>query len=691
MLRLDDSEALLMDIRSALRNEPSADAGDNYRPTLHQLWVNGLWFASLLITLFSAIVAVLARSWLVNHLPISNRKEAIDAYKRRILDDRAERWKLQKVITSIPLLVQLAFLLFAIGLGIQTYDDNRVLGIFVLAMVVGGTLLYLVVTALPLVLPTDSCPFSTPLSDILLDLQALLISLPRPKGRARSRAIPKSFSNTLAKILYEGMINSGKPELADEAVLELSRRPPSPKHLDYFATHNTPVVCVQRIRDCTLKRFKDPSQRDEIIGAHLQVLLRLVATWEGSGHKKPTDDPFKKLIQKTISPTGILGRWDFLPQTLRALAYAVRVPMYLTCGRDFENSASPGMEWDSAIHYIQPAYRLSIVTSACRGIVQGKQNIQRVSALSLVHLIAQGYISVRQNRHTKWSLSRDEEKVLHLCVEYLERLFNNIAPMWGDGPNSFLSIQDGPQDLAILAGEDKPYNVQFVPKASTFSSPEFPPANLLAALTAMDLEVRSQGRTLLVALARQGHVKESQMENLLSALFETMFDLSCKPNTVRQCIRTTVAICETAHRKAAIEALSERIHRALETNDALENGKLHRGLAVVEQIAEWATGPESQGIEEALWIVAPRLIEIDLTARFQPSFERWRWLKRLFDSSNEENLLRFQNRLQEPLLLELAKVFKFEPGAPEEGDTSDISLTLDQHEVLDPLATLVIL
>ncbi|KAH6877419.1 hypothetical protein BKA70DRAFT_1207722, partial [Coprinopsis sp. MPI-PUGE-AT-0042] len=342
-LRLEDSEALLMDIRSALRNEPLSSVA--YAPTLYQLWVNGLWFASLLITLFSAIVAVLARSWLVNHLPISNRKEATDAYRRWMLDERAERWKLQKVITAIPLLVQLAFFLFSLGLVIQTYDDNKTLGICVLSLVAAGTLLYLVVTVLPILLPPDSCPFQTPLSDILRDLQGLLVSWLQPltRGGPQSTFAPSAYSDTLAKIMYQGLINSGKPELADEAVLELSRRPPQPHRIAFFAASDTPAVCVQRIRECTSMRFDDMARRDEIISAHLQVLLRLVTSWEENGR----DEAIGVRFQSMIAHTGILGRWDFLPESQRALAYAARVPLYLASGRDFEDSMSPGKEWET--------------------------------------------------------------------------------------------------------------------------------------------------------------------------------------------------------------------------------------------------------------------------------------------------------------------------------------------------------
>ncbi|KAH6877428.1 hypothetical protein BKA70DRAFT_215906 [Coprinopsis sp. MPI-PUGE-AT-0042] len=523
-LRLEDSEALLMDIRSALRNEPPSDAANNYKPAPDQLWVNGLWFASLLITLFSAIVAVLARSWLVNHLPISNRKEAKDAYKRWMLDERAERWKLQKVITGIPLLVQLAFFLFSLGLGIQTYQDNKTLGIFVLSLIAGGTLLYLVVTALPLALPPDSCPFQTPLSEVLHDLRALLISWSRRKGNPQSGSTPEAFSDILAKILYKDLINSGKPELADEAVLELSRRPPPPERLEFFAASDTPAVCAQRIRDCTSMRFDDHSQRDETIGAHLHVFLRLITAWEQSGRDQAIGDRFQKFIRST----GILGRWDFVPESQRALAYAARVPLYLASGRDFEDNASPGNEWETMVYYIQPNYRLAFVISACRGTVEGEQNIQRVSSFSVVHLITKGYLSVRQGQHTEWNLKGWQSQVRRLCEAYLGRLSKSIASMLNQEPNTFLSTPDKPQVPMNFEEANLPCTPDLPLNLSTFTPPGFPPANLRDALTAMELGIRSQGNTTLIAYGRQGHIESSKMETLLLALFGIMFDLSFK-------------------------------------------------------------------------------------------------------------------------------------------------------------------
>ncbi|KAH6903212.1 hypothetical protein BKA70DRAFT_603484 [Coprinopsis sp. MPI-PUGE-AT-0042] len=656
-LRLEDSEALLMDIRSALRNETQSDVA--YKPTPAQVWVNGLWFTSLLLTLFSAIVGVLARSWLVNHLPVSNRKEAKDAHKRWTLDERAERWKLQRVITGIPLLVQVAFFLFSFGLAIQTYVDNKTLGVVVLSLVAGSTLLYLVVTALPLMHPPDSCPFQTPLSELLHGLQARFLHGLRPKGGPESGDTPEAPPDSLANILCKGLIESRKADLADEAAFELSRHPPPSRHLQVFLDSDTPEVCVQRIQDCTSMRFQDSSRRDEIIGAHLQVLLWLVASWEENGHDKAIGARFQKLIGRI----GILGRWDFLPDSQRALAYAVRVPLYLASNRDFEEIVSPGQEWETITRHIQPTYRLGFVISACRGTVQGEQNIRRVSLFSVVHLMAQGYIpAVSQGHHTEWNHQKDEDRVRRLCGDYLGRLFKSIASTWEEKPGSFLSILGGRQIQASGAAPDIPYAPMFALKPQGFRSSGYPPPNLRYALTSLEAGVRSQGGVILAALAKQGCVESSNMKTLLAEFFETIFDSSYNTSTVKESIGVAAFICATTYNELVIKILSERIQTALKgTHFDQSHESLKRGLEVVDCIIIWAQKEGFHGIEEVLWIVAPRLTEIDLTAVVYPSLERWHWLDCLLKYSGNQ-LHRYVMQVQGPLRLTLTKVFKREGG-----------------------------
>ncbi|KAH6903341.1 hypothetical protein BKA70DRAFT_1302243 [Coprinopsis sp. MPI-PUGE-AT-0042] len=235
----------------------------------------------------------------------------------------------------------------------------------------------------------------------------------------------------------------------------------------------------------------------------------------------------------------------------------------------------------------------------------------------------------------------------------------------------------------------------FALKPSAFTPPGFPPENLLYALTAQEPGLRSQANTILVAFAQQGHLESSKMEDLLSGFFDTVFDFSYTPNTIQECLETAASICETTYKEVAIKAFSERMHKALKSNDLSKGQELQRALTVVEKIVRLVTDPARtfQGVqfEDVLWILAPRLIEIDLTLRFPPFFERWCWLRTLFGLSIGDKASQYRNCLQEPLRLELAKVFKFDSGVPEEGGTDFSNMMLDRHELLDPLANLLTL
>jgi hypothetical protein len=167
----------------------------------------------------------------------------------------------------------------------------------------------------------------------------------------------------------------------------------------------------------------------------------------------------------------------------------------------------------------------------------------------------------------------------------------------------------------------------------------------------------------------KGHLESSIMETLLSELFNTMFDTSYTPTTIQQSLETAARICETRtswtnhglisipskYKDVTIKVLSERVLKALESNDLRNNDELQRALTVAGSIVCLVTKPGKESwqgapivrpefechltslyrlvIEGALWMIAPRLIEVDLTLTFPQSLERWGWLRKLFSMS----------------------------------------------------------
>ncbi|KAJ7927144.1 hypothetical protein B0H13DRAFT_2312934 [Mycena leptocephala] len=74
------------------------------------------------------------------------------------------------IVAGIPLLIQIALLLFAVGVVVFTFSDDYGIGIALAVMTVPTTCLYFLGTVLPLFSP--ACPFQTTMSDLIPDVAA---------------------------------------------------------------------------------------------------------------------------------------------------------------------------------------------------------------------------------------------------------------------------------------------------------------------------------------------------------------------------------------------------------------------------------------------------------------------------------------------------------------------------------------
>ncbi|KAF8524071.1 hypothetical protein BU17DRAFT_15400, partial [Hysterangium stoloniferum] len=111
----------LQEILQTLQNQFAATTSPSFEVSKSSLVVNYLWFSSLGLTLFSALCAVLAREWLANYIPVSPGSRSSDACERLLRVKRAQQWRLESVVTGIPLLIQLALFLFSAGLVLFTW------------------------------------------------------------------------------------------------------------------------------------------------------------------------------------------------------------------------------------------------------------------------------------------------------------------------------------------------------------------------------------------------------------------------------------------------------------------------------------------------------------------------------------------------------------------------------------------
>ncbi|KAJ7223067.1 hypothetical protein GGX14DRAFT_352145, partial [Mycena pura] len=152
----------LLEILRALSDDSATSTSEPFRPTRSSLAVNAAWFSSLGLTLVSALAAVLAKGWLAQYTPATPGLRSKDACERHLRYLRSLQWRLATIVAGIPLLIQIALFLFALGLVILTLNDDFGIGITLLVMTVSTTCLYFLGTILPWFSP--ACPFQTTMS-----------------------------------------------------------------------------------------------------------------------------------------------------------------------------------------------------------------------------------------------------------------------------------------------------------------------------------------------------------------------------------------------------------------------------------------------------------------------------------------------------------------------------------------------
>ncbi|KAH6910614.1 hypothetical protein BKA70DRAFT_88778 [Coprinopsis sp. MPI-PUGE-AT-0042] len=368
-LRMDDQEQLIRNIYNIQLGEKPQE--DNYKPSMDDLWINGLWFTSLLITLLSAIVGVLAKSWLVKYVPLAAREDFEEAYRRWTLERSVTQWHMEWVFTMLPLFVQLAFFLFAAGFTIQCFKDHQTLGCVVLAIVGVGVLAYLLATALPL-LPDGLCPFRTPLSEILIQLRKLMSKKPNATTPA-SDIDQESLHQVLGKI-WEKELKSPKQDDVDEAVAQIARRPLTDERLESFADSYTPNIVLKRLERCMTSDYQEDLRRNEIISNHLLALSRFISHSEKTKHKH---GDLKSTLKNSLDSKEPLGRWNFFTEPTLPLAFSIRVPLLLAFDQDIATTEVLEQPWEQLARALKPKHRLRFFLASCCALVTGRENLRK--------------------------------------------------------------------------------------------------------------------------------------------------------------------------------------------------------------------------------------------------------------------------------------------------------------------------
>jgi len=127
-------------------------------------WTNGLWFGSLSLSLAASLLAILARQWLGEYRSrVHAHAQSVRHWAGRHMrySDGLDKWHLDAVIATLPVLLHAALFMFLTGLSLWLWKLDLGMCIALTTFTVITVILYALTTLLPLWF--DNCPTATPL------------------------------------------------------------------------------------------------------------------------------------------------------------------------------------------------------------------------------------------------------------------------------------------------------------------------------------------------------------------------------------------------------------------------------------------------------------------------------------------------------------------------------------------------
>ncbi|KAL4245702.1 hypothetical protein ABKN59_009713 [Abortiporus biennis] len=183
---VETTQAILLQISQQLSNSNQSTSSSftgslgmstssNSRPP-SAVQINALWFLSLVASLITASLGILVKQWLREYVVHENLSPRAHIRIRHFRSEGLLRFQVFEIAALLPLLLQLALLLFFLGLAFFLVDLDPVLGWIISPFLVVWIVLFTATSLGPAFFP--QCPYKTPfLKEILRPLRKIIYSL----------------------------------------------------------------------------------------------------------------------------------------------------------------------------------------------------------------------------------------------------------------------------------------------------------------------------------------------------------------------------------------------------------------------------------------------------------------------------------------------------------------------------------
>ena len=133
-------------------------------PPASAVWVNSLWFLSLIISLFCSLLATLQQRWARRYLQLTQPHVTIHerARIRSYFAEGVTRFRVSVAVEAIPALLHISVFLFLAGLVVSLFTIHHTVAYVVLAATAICSVVYAAITVMPAI--CHDSPYTSPFS-----------------------------------------------------------------------------------------------------------------------------------------------------------------------------------------------------------------------------------------------------------------------------------------------------------------------------------------------------------------------------------------------------------------------------------------------------------------------------------------------------------------------------------------------
>ncbi|OBZ72178.1 hypothetical protein A0H81_07613 [Grifola frondosa] len=148
--------------QTAAANFTGSMTSNSFRASPASIRINALWFSSLVCSLVSALIAILAKQWLREYMDEGSLSPRESVRLRQHRFDGLTTWRVAGIMGFLPLLLEISLVLFFIGLVDFLRTLHPTVAGIVSSLVAMSLFFYVATTLIPAF--STSCPFKSPQS-----------------------------------------------------------------------------------------------------------------------------------------------------------------------------------------------------------------------------------------------------------------------------------------------------------------------------------------------------------------------------------------------------------------------------------------------------------------------------------------------------------------------------------------------